>query len=138
MGAGEIAGVVRLDIEINWNLSEQFQGVPVDHDKMVQVFFNIFLNCIEAMPKGGVIEIVTREVALSGRKFFNIEINDSGHGISTKYMDKIFDPFFTTKARGMGLGLSNVKKIIDAHKGAIVIDPNNSGGTSVKIFLPMG
>jgi signal transduction histidine kinase len=66
-----------------------------------------------------------------------IAIRDEGPGIPKEIRDKIFSPFFTTKSRGTGLGLATVKRLVDAHQGAIRVDCPPNGGTVVTVRLPL-
>jgi signal transduction histidine kinase len=66
-----------------------------------------------------------------------IAITDSGPGIPAEIRDKLFTPFVTTKARGTGLGLSTVKRLVEAHHGGIRVDSPPGGGTTVTIDLPL-
>ena len=84
------------------------------------------------MKEGGAIAIKVEEE----KDNYRIEIQDSGCGISQENVKKIFNPFFTTKEKGSGLGLSIVRKIIEGHRGTIIIESNEGEGTNVKIQLP--
>ncbi|HTY12587.1 MAG TPA: ATP-binding protein, partial [Candidatus Omnitrophota bacterium] len=111
-----------------------------DHDQLGQVFSNLILNAIQAMPDGGKLKIRTVE----GNKIENllqsvvIEISDTGHGISPQNMKKLFDPFFTTKYSGTGLGLTIVHNIVDGHRGTIDVSSEPGKGTAFTITLPVG
>lgn len=103
-----------------------------DRDKLRQAFVNLIKNAIEAMPNGGQIEI-TLEVLDRGVRCI---LKDNGVGIDPKTKTRLYDLFFTTKEQGTGLGLSTVKKIIDAHGGKIDINSAPGRGTSIVIILP--
>ena len=96
-----------------------------------QVWINLFLNAIEAIPKGG--EVVTR--VQEGEKV-RIEVQDSGNGIDAATIEKIWRPFFTTKTRGTGLGLPLVRKIVEAHGGRIWCESEPSKRTSFFVEIP--
>ena len=127
-------------------------SVRLDKAKMEQVFINLFMNAIHAMPEGGVLTVSTaagswRETALHPEGVsdrFNaddrvvvIEIRDNGVGIAEEKLSKIFEPFFTTKPTGVGtgLGLPITKQIIELHGGAIDIKPACDGGMRVRLML---
>jgi signal transduction histidine kinase len=99
---------------------------------MQQVFWNLGLNAIEAMPEGGELAIN----AAHTNDFITITFQDSGHGIDGKDIGKVFYPFFTTKEHGTGLGLAIAYRIIDEHKGRIWVKSNAGIGTSFEIILP--
>jgi signal transduction histidine kinase len=101
---------------------------------LYQAFLNIFMNAIQAMPKGGKI-LVSIESADS---IVNICIEDEGPGVPEDLLERIWDPFFTTKEKGTGLGLGIVKNIIESHNGSIRVENLKEGlGVRVIIELPM-
>lgn len=100
-----------------------------------QVFMNILVNAIHAIPAGGTITIRTRR---SGPNV-EISISDTGIGISAEHLPRIFDPGFTTKGVGVGtgLGLSIVYKIMQAHMGRVDVDSKVGEGTTFRLTLPI-
>ena len=119
-------------------------GIPyikVDKNQMHQVFLNLFLNAIQAMPSGGELKIdVNPFVSQTGdgskQRLIKAVISDQGRGIPPDLIERIFDPFFTTKPRGIGLGLSIVYQIIKKHGGTIKVESRWEKGTSFIITLP--
>ncbi|MBS3905448.1 MAG: response regulator [Syntrophaceae bacterium] len=109
--------------------------VLCDKESLKQVFFNLFINSKEAMPKGGVISIITKYN--SRDQMVEIIIKDTGKGIGKKYMPNIFNPYFTTKEKGTGLGLSIVHRIISEHHGKITPKSHEGKGTKMTIILPI-
>jgi PAS domain S-box-containing protein len=113
--------------------------IMCDHDQITQVFSNLILNAIQAMPDGGELRIKTYE----GKKIENIlqsiviEVSDTGHGISPQNLKKLFDPFFTTKYAGTGLGLTITHSIIDGHRGTIDVRSEPGRGTTFIVTLPV-
>jgi PAS domain S-box-containing protein len=119
----------------------QLPKIKVDKNQMHQVFLNLFLNAIQAMPNGGELKIEVNPVISSSfdgpkKNFIQIVISDTGTGIPTNIVQKIFDPFFTTKPRGIGLGLSITYQIIKKHGGTIKVESKLEKGTSFVINLP--
>jgi two-component system NtrC family sensor kinase len=125
------------NIKLNLSLSETLPRIECDGSQMQQVIINLVMNGAEACQnKGhGTVAIVTRQEG----EFVVLEISDTGDGISQEIMSKIFDPFFTTKGegKGVGLGLSVVYGIIDAHGGEITVDSKVGEGTTFKVTLPI-
>jgi PAS domain S-box-containing protein len=113
--------------------------VPMDSNQIEQVFVNLLLNGIDAMPQGGTFTINARQIAdAAGKNFLEITFKDTGHGIPADKINKIFDPFYTTKAVGStGLGLSISRGIIDKHEGTIYAESEVGQGTSMIIKLPI-
>ncbi len=124
------------DIRLCWKKPRKLRKVPVDFAKMEEVFLNILLNSMDAMPHGGEIHVTVEEVDTEAARMIQVEITDTGSGIPVEHLPRIFEPFFSTKTEGAGLGLSNVKRIIEAHNGVIDLKSRIGVGTSFKIRLP--
>ncbi|MFB3886817.1 MAG: nitrogen regulation protein NR(II) [Thermodesulfobacteriota bacterium] len=121
-----------------------------DADQMKQVFWNLLINAVQAMPQGGDLRIGLEKQngtrwetgfplfthQRKGTEWLKISISDSGPGISPQEKEKIFEPFFTTKENGTGLGLSIVHKIIENHEGIIRVESDEGKGSIFTIFLP--
>jgi two-component system sensor histidine kinase AtoS len=115
--------------------------IKVDKTQMHQVFLNLFLNAIQAMPDGGDLKIEANPIppnTTEGAKqnFIKVAVSDTGKGIPPHIVHKIFDPFFTTKPKGIGLGLSITYQIIKKHGGTIKVESQWEKGTSFIINLP--
>lgn len=108
--------------------------VNIDQDEMNQVIRNLIKNAIEVMPERG--KIIVR-IDVTQENMAKIEIEDTGPGIAKDVLEKLFTPFFTTKARGTGLGLAVVKKVIERHKGKVEISSIVGKGTCFKLYLPV-
>jgi signal transduction histidine kinase len=109
--------------------------VEIDPTEVQQAIRNLIGNGIEVMPapKGGKITIRT---SIPEPGFARIDIGDQGGGIPPDVLDKIFAPFFTTKARGTGLGLAVVRKVVDRHKGRVDVESKVGVGTTFMLSLP--
>ena len=119
----------------------QLPKVKVDKTQMHQVFLNLFLNAIQAMPNGGELKIEAHPILSTSsegfkQKFVKVVISDTGRGIPPPIVHKIFDPFFTTKPKGIGLGLSITYQIIKKHGGTIKVESQWEKGTSFIMNLP--
>jgi len=118
-------------------------GLPltmIDEGQVSQVFINIILNALDAMPEGGTLTVRTRrEQNDSGKETIVIEVADTGIGIPAQDLEKIFDPFYTTKevGSGTGLGLSLSYNIIKRFKGDIKVESEAGRGTIFTIMLPV-
>ncbi len=112
--------------------------VFADAQQMQQVFLNVLLNAIQAMPHGGTVTLRTSPQP-PGPPWaeVRVEIADTGAGIPAEYLHRVFDPFFTTREGGTGLGLSMSRRIVDAHGGALSAESQEGRGTRVTIYLPM-
>jgi signal transduction histidine kinase/putative methionine-R-sulfoxide reductase with GAF domain len=119
-------------------VEKEFQSLPIilmDREQMKQVFLNLLLNAIQAMPGGG--HLTLRGQNSEDGQWIHISIQDSGIGISSENINKLFDPFFSTKEGGIGLGLSITHRIIDQHHGKIEVESAPGKGTLFTIWLPI-
>lgn len=112
--------------------------VCVDEQQIKQVFLNILINAIQAMPNGGTIRIKNSHHQQSeNRRYLCLTIQDAGPGIEESLMPTIFDPFSTTKEDGTGLGLSIADQIIHNHAGWIEAHNAEPHGAVFSIYLPL-
>jgi signal transduction histidine kinase len=126
---------IRKGVEIAENLQAEESFVQADEDQMKQVFINLFNNSIEAMEKGGRLEVLSRNDGEG--KIIGVELVDTGGGIPMANLHRVFDPYFTTKQKGTGLGLSIVHTIISQHGGSIDVSSWLGEGTIFSIILPV-
>jgi signal transduction histidine kinase len=135
MGAKLKNSGIRLDIL----LPDEHPPVEGDPRQLTQVFLNLLLNAIEAMPHGGTLTIrsVVKVNPDTLQESLQTMIKDTGHGIPEKDQPYLFDPFFTTKAGGTGLGLSIVYSIIQKHNGRIEVESELGKGSSFILSLPI-
>lgn len=118
-------------------LSAELPNISFDPDLMHQVFLNILLNAVEAMPDGGKIRIRTSSRKLRSRKILvDISFTDAGCGIDPEHKEKIFTPFFTTRPKGTGLGLPISLQIVRAHGGTITAKNNPRAGATFRVSVP--
>jgi two-component system NtrC family sensor kinase len=123
------------NVRIVKNLNPQVPLVLLDANQIQQVFMNILLNAVDAMPAGGTLTITSNPED----SFVQVRFADTGIGIPEKNLNRIFDPFFTTKAdkKGTGLGLAVSYGIIDRHRGQIDVQSEEGKGTTFIIKLPL-
>ena len=125
------------EIDIKKRYSDhRLRRLVFDGEKMEQALINILINSVDALDKGGVIEI-TSKVAKENGTSLRIEICDNGPGICPEDLPFVFDPFFSRKKGGTGLGLGNVKKIVEAHGGRVDLVPGKPKGTVLGLTLPV-
>lgn len=120
-------------------LSQDLQlAVPVcgDANRLKQVFFNLLINAIRALPPGGRIRVTTG-IAAEGQAFVTIE--DNGPGIPAESQEQIFEPFFTTRkdGEGTGLGLYLCRNILIEHQGSLTLEDQTEGGAIFRLRLPL-
>ena len=110
-------------------------AVDIDTTEMQQAVRNLINNALEVMPVKGTLSVQAR--LNDDRRTASILVGDTGPGIPPDVVDKIFSPFFTTKARGTGLGLAVVRKVMDRHGGAVEVQSEPGRGTVFKLTLPV-
>ena len=120
------------------------QGLPLingDQHQLTQLFTNLLINAYEAMNGTGSVRFGARTVhvedGMDGREAVLVELADDGPGMPQDVADRVFNPFFTTKPQGSGLGLSIVRKIVDAHDGSIDLETAPGRGTVIRVTLPV-
>ncbi len=108
-----------------------------DRELLKQVFLNLILNAVQAMPEDRHLTISTRvSGGKSSTRRTEVRVEDAGMGIRPEHLNRIFEPFFTTKARGTGLGLALVRRILDQHRAAIQVESELGRGTIFTIVFP--
>jgi two-component system, NtrC family, sensor histidine kinase AtoS len=129
-------GEIAVDVRVPENLP-LLQG---DRYQLAQLFTNLLANAYEAMGGRGHVAISANATwvddGMDGREAVQVEVTDDGPGMPQEVADHVFDPFFTTKAKGSGLGLSIVRKIVDAHDGQIDLKTAPGSGTTIRVTLP--
>lgn len=119
-------------VEIIYN-PEKLPGICGEEGQFKQVFMNMVLNALQAMPRGGRLEVETRPV--EGR--IELIFRDSGCGIPEADLDRIFNPFFTTRDEGTGLGLAITHRIVQNQGGRISVKSKVGEGTEFTLSLPI-
>ena len=137
-------------VEIRSEIPDKVSNILADPTQIHQIMFNLCTNSAHAMSKeGGMLEIKIAEVTidhvqaqkqpnLRAGSFVKLSVNDTGHGIDPKFMDRIFDPYFTTKevGKGTGMGLAVVHGIVTHYEGTILVNSKLSKGTTFDVFFP--
>jgi two-component system NtrC family sensor kinase len=125
------------NVEVITRLENNLPSIVIDPSQVQRVIINIIVNAAEAMNGNGQLTMTTRHNQAKG--FIEVEISDTGSGITAENLDKIFDPFFTTKetGHGVGLGLAISYGIIKEHGGSIAVESEVGKGTTFTIRLPI-
>ena len=127
-------------IEMAFDLDPEMPKTLIDEGQIAQVFINIILNALDAMPEGGTLSVRSRHgLDQDGRDVISISFSDTGVGMPENVFAKIFDPFYTTKeaGKGTGLGLSVSYNIVKRFQGDIKVDSAVGKGTTFTITLPV-
>jgi signal transduction histidine kinase len=107
--------------------------LEADRDRLKQVVLNLTLNAIQAMPQGGALTLGAA-VTDGG---LALTVTDSGAGIPPELMPRVFDPYVTTKTKGLGLGLTIARRIVEAHGGRVAVESQPGRGTCFRVTLPL-
>ncbi|OGP50154.1 MAG: hypothetical protein A2Y79_07535 [Deltaproteobacteria bacterium RBG_13_43_22] len=121
------------NIKLQYTPEVQDSRILGDFSQLQQVFLNLMINAIQAMPQGGQLSL---RVNNDDEQFTRIEVSDTGVGIPQAVIEQIFDPFFTTKESGTGLGLSTSYSIIKKHGGKIEVTSQINQGSHFSVYLP--
>jgi len=131
-------------VQYEFSLPDDLRAVEADPGQISQVFQNLVINAIQAMPTGGMIKIrgenleveAGSKLPISAGRYVKISIKDEGIGISAEHLPRIFDPYFTTKQKGSGLGLAISYSITKNHHGHISVKSELGTGTTFNVYLP--
>ncbi|GBC94675.1 Sensor protein ZraS [bacterium HR16] len=120
-------------VQVEVDVSVPFT-IKADPNQMKEALRNLIINAVQAMPEGGTLSLIATPAP---GDTVNIIVKDTGVGIPPENLDRIFTPFYTTKAKGSGLGLANVQKIVESHGGTISVQSQVGTGTEMRITLPV-
>jgi len=120
-------------VEVVRQLAARLMPISADADQIQQVLVNLISNAVQAMPDGGTLTLTTSD---DDGEWVVLCISDTGCGIGEEHLDRLFEPFFTTKEKGIGLGLSVTKSIVEGHRGEISVATALGEGTTFTIKLP--
>ncbi len=119
-------------IDVVIEIGGSLDAVSIDRSKMIRVFDNLVLNAIEAMPNGGTLTIGAEKC----EDKIVIKVRDTGVGIPEEELPNMFKAFYTTKPKGMGLGLTYCKMVVEAHGGTITAESEIGKGTTFTMRIP--
>ena len=127
--------VIKIPANIDFKilLEKNLPKIYVDAGQIRRVFMNLISNAVQAMTSGG--KLMVKAVPMAD--YCEVTVSDTGVGIPRENLEKIFESLFTTKAKGIGMGLSIVKDIIEKHNGAIQVESKEGTGTSFTFTLPI-
>ncbi|TVX97420.1 PAS domain-containing sensor histidine kinase [Cohnella terricola] len=123
-----------LGIEVRRDFPDYVPAIAGKTNKLIQVFLNLLVNSMDAMPRGGAIDI---RILVSADEA-GVEIADEGDGVSEEHLQWLFNPFFSTKENGNGLGLSIARDIMKEHGGSLEMNSGKFKGTVVLCLFPLG
>jgi two-component system sensor histidine kinase HydH len=125
----------RQNVVTELELGDEPLTIDGDPQQLQQVFINVLINAVEAMPGGGELRVVAKPIP--GRRQVAVQIYDTGEGIPPELLTRLFEPFATAKERGTGLGLAVSRRIVEEHHGTIEVHPRRPRGTMFEVNLPL-
>lgn len=131
-------------VKCMYSIPTHLWSAEVDKGQMSQVFNNLIINSIHAMPDGGTVRIDFHNITITKDEITDLRpghyvrttFTDDGIGISQEHLGRIFDPYYTTKASGSGLGLASVFSILKRHEGSITVKSVAGEGTTFMLYVP--
>jgi signal transduction histidine kinase len=114
------------------DLDNELRAIVVAPDELEQVFINLVLNAVDAMPQGGTLSVASWH-AKDGR--LAVAFSDTGHGIPDEDLPHVFEPFFSTREDGTGLGLTVSHSVIERHGGEITVESAVGEGATFTVWL---
>jgi C4-dicarboxylate-specific signal transduction histidine kinase len=153
----DVSGVLReavqkkirgTSVQVTFDIEKDLRPVEVDEAQIRQVFYNLTMNAVEAMPDGGTLTVKAENIEIDNTSSFpptqgsylRIIFADTGKGIAEEHLSRIFDPYFSTKdmgdQKGMGLGLSVCYSVLKKHDGHITVTSQPGKGTAFALYLP--
>ena len=136
LGGAKVNGVV--------TISDALHAIEADEAQLGQVFSNIIINAIQAMPDGGTLTVAAENLApgsesagtLPPGSYLRIAFSDEGGGITLEDQERIFDPYFSTKPGAAGLGLATAHSIVSRHGGSLTVSSETGKGACFTVLLP--
>ena len=144
-----VTGRAEFGIDVRREYDPSIPELEVDPDRITQVFLNLCRNAVQAMDGRGQLVVRTRvdtiyQLAAASplgdgqpHHMVRIDVEDSGPGIPEEHLPHVFTPFFTRSEGGTGLGLPIAQQWVVRHGGRIWVEPGHSGGTRVRVLLPL-
>jgi signal transduction histidine kinase len=123
----------RQHVSTELHLGDEPLTIDGDPQQLQQVFINVMINAIEAMPRGGELRVVAKKHEI--QRTVTVQIYDTGDGIPPELLGRLFEPFATAKERGTGLGLAVSRRILEEHNGSIDVHPQTPRGTMFEVTL---
>ena len=131
-------------VKIVWQIEEAIPEIPADRSQLREVIYNLLMNAVQAMPRGGTVKISLalveiqpndQETVLRAGDYLRLILRDSGEGIAGSNIDRVFDPYFSTRPAAKGLGLSVVYAIVRQHSGRVNVESSPMAGTEVSLWF---
>ncbi len=120
-------------VSVKKKVKTKNKTLPIDRERVEQVFLNLLLNALDVTPEGGSVEIMIK----TNDHWMTVDVSDSGPGIPEEKIPELFKAFRTTKTKGVGLGLPISLRIVEEHKGELTVTRNGPGGATFSVLIPV-
>jgi PAS domain S-box-containing protein len=130
------AAATKARVTLRNTIDGTLPAVPMDRERLRQVFENVLDNAIQHAPSVRTVSIGAQEIAHAGRSWIECTIEDDGDGFAPADLVHVFDPFFTRREQGIGLGMSIVQRIVQEHSGRVTAGNRIEGGAVITVRLP--
>ncbi len=126
-------------IEFASDFTEGNWEVIANKNQIMEVFLNLFINAVDAMPEGGRLTVggLIERPPHRHENYLTVKVSDTGCGIKREHISRVFDRYFTTKETGTGLGLAVVERVMSAHSGTLHLESTEGKGTTVSLYFPL-
>jgi signal transduction histidine kinase len=128
-------------VKVRMIADEPLPPLLADREQMKQLFANLVLNGLQAMPNGGTLTVAARVkkrgLGEEADNWVEVSAEDTGPGIPEADLPRIFEPFYTTRSKGTGLGLAICRQILDTHGGTIRVATTGPQGTAIEVRIPL-
>jgi signal transduction histidine kinase/DNA-binding response OmpR family regulator len=138
--AAELVGpdLRKHNIEFQCDFADVSWEMIANKNQIMEVFLNLYINAIDAMPDGGRLSVhgVVERPPHRHEDYLALKVADTGRGIKREHLSRVFDRYFTTKELGTGLGLAIVERVVSAHNGTLHLASAEGQGTAITIYFP--
>jgi two-component system NtrC family sensor kinase len=124
----------RRRVEVEWQCVDDLPAISAVPDQLQQLFLNLVLNAVDAMPDGGQLCVTAARTVLP--EGIQMRFVDTGSGIPAGDLPRLFEPFYTTRSDGLGLGLYVSRNIVEHHGGRIEVESTLEQGATFTVWLP--
>lgn len=125
----------RLSVEVDNGVDSQLPDIPMDPNRLVQVFRNLIENAVQHSPKQSTVRIQGRRFREDNCEWLECSFQDQGRGFRKEDLNRVFEPFFTRREGGTGLGLAISQRIVEAHAGKLSVSNAPNGGAVVRVLF---
>lgn len=125
-----------LHIRINYHVDDDLAPMNADRAQVEQALLNLILNAADAMGEGGTIRLTALNLTVEGMNYIALNVSDTGHGMTEEQVERLFTSFLSSKPHGTGIGLAIVRKIMENHRGKVLVSSKLGKGSQFQLLFP--